>query len=342
METAEAVGRSIAQLEAWAKEQTQRRIFALRLRRGDAILPAALDTVLDRGDVVVLGGPAERLVPFGPRIGAEVDDATLLDFPVEALDVVLTARELDGMTIQAAAERWGESRGVFLRRLSREGLELPRLPGTRLNRGDVATLVGPEDAVEALTAQIGVPDRKTTTTDFLTVGLGIAVGCLIGLPAIVVGNVSLALSTSVGTLIAGLFFGWLRSSRPRLFGPVPEAAQKFMINFGLATFVAVVGLHAGPVFLDALREVGLVLFAAGVVCTLIPPTVGLLFGRYVLGMNPVLLLGAVAGAQTMTAAMVAVQEAAKSRVPLLGFTVPYAVANIILTLWGTVIVLLVS
>ncbi|MEZ0333489.1 MAG: aspartate:alanine exchanger family transporter, partial [Gemmatimonadales bacterium] len=211
VETAEAVGRSIAQLEAWAKEQTQRRIFALRLRRGDAVLPAALDTVLDRGDVVVLGGPAERLVPFGPRIGAEVDDATLLDFPVEALDVVLTARELDGMTIQAAAERWGESRGVFLRRLSREGLELPRLPGTRLNRGDVATLVGPEDAVEALTVQIGVPDRKTTTTDFLTVGLGIAVGCLIGLPAIVVGNVSLALSTSVGTLIAGLFFGWLRS-----------------------------------------------------------------------------------------------------------------------------------
>jgi len=115
-----------------------------------------------------------------------------------------------------------------------------------------------------------------------------------------------------------------------------------MINFGLATFVAVVGLHAGPVFLGALREVGLVLFVAGVVCTLIPPTIGLLFGRYVLRMNQVLLLGAVAGAQTMTAAMVAVQEASKSRVPLLGFTVPYAVANIILTLWGTVIVLLVS
>jgi len=246
------------------------------------------------------------------------------------------------MTVQEAAERWTESRSVFLRRLTREGLELPLLPGTRLNRGDVATLIGPEEAVEALTAQIGDPDRKTTTTDFFTVGLGIAVGCLIGLPAIMIGSVNLALSTSVGTLIAGLFFGWLRPTRPRLFGPVPEAAQKFMINFGLATFVAVTGLHAGPVFLSALREVGLVLFVAGVVCTLIPPTVGLLFGRYVLRMNPVLLLGAVAGAQTMTAAMVAVQEAAKSRVPLLGFTVPYAVANIILTLWGSVIVLLVS
>ena len=342
VESGEAVGRTIAQLEAWAGEQTARRIFALRVRRGDTIQSAALDTVLNRNDVVVLVGPAEPLVAFGPRIGVEVDDAALLDFPVEALDVVLSSRELDGMTVQEAAERWTESRSVFLRRLTREGLELPLLPGTRLNRGDVATLIGPEEAVEALTAQIGDPDRKTTTTDFFTVGLGIAVGCLIGLPAIMIGSVNLALSTSVGTLIAGLFFGWLRPTRPRLFGPVPEAAQKFMINFGLATFVAVTGLHAGPVFLSALREVGLVLFVAGVVCTLIPPTVGLLFGRYVLRMNPVLLLGAVAGAQTMTAAMVAVQEAAKSRVPLLGFTVPYAVANIILTLWGSVIVLLVS
>ena len=83
---------------------------------------------------------------------------------------------------------------------------------------------------------------------------------------------------------------------------------------------------------------GLSLFVAGIICTCVPPTVGLFFGYYILRMNPVLLLGAIPGAQTMTAAMVAVQDQAKSRTPVLGFTVPYALGNIILTTWGTVIV----
>jgi putative transport protein len=115
-----------------------------------------------------------------------------------------------------------------------------------------------------------------------------------------------------------------------------------MTSFGLAGFVAITGLHAGPVFLSALAEMGLSLFVAGIICTCVPPTVGLFFGYYILRMNPVLLLGAIPGAQTMTAAMVAVQDQAKSRTPVLGFTVPYALGNIILTTWGTVIVLLMA
>jgi len=115
-----------------------------------------------------------------------------------------------------------------------------------------------------------------------------------------------------------------------------------MTSFGLAGYVAITGLHAGPVFLSALSEMGLPLFFAGIICTCVPPTIGLFFGYYVLRMNPVLLLGAISGAQTMTAAMVAVQERAKSRAPVLGFTVPYALGNIVLTMWGTAIVLLMT
>ena len=121
-------------------------------------------------------------------------------------------------------------------------------------------------------------------------------------------------------------------SRP-LLGPLRPAASGF---------VAITGLHAGPVFLPALAEMGLSLFVAGIICTCVLPTVGVFFGYYILRMNPVLLLGAIPGAQTMTAAMVAVQDQAKSRTPVLGFTVPYALGNIILTTWGTVIILLMA
>ena len=65
-----------------------------------------------------------------------------------------------------------------------------------------------------------------------------------------------------------------------------------------------------------------------------------LFGRYVLKMNPVLLLGACAGAGTATAALRAVQDEAGSKLPVLGYTVPYAIGNILLTAWGPVIVML--
>jgi putative transport protein len=273
----------------------------------------------------------------------EQDDPELLDVPVESLDAVVTrSGRAAGRTLGELVNDHGTTRGVFVRSIRRGGAEIPIVPATRLEPGDIVTLIGAPALVEGCAARIGFAERPGVATDMFTVGFGIAVGCLIGLPTFALGGVSLSLSTSVGTLLAGLFFGWLRSVRPTLTGRVPEASQVFMVNFGLAGFVAVTGLHAGPVFFSALSEVGLPLFLAGIVCTCVPPTVGVLFGLHVLKMDPLLVLGGVAGAQTMTAAMVAVQERAKSKAPVLGFTVPYALGNIILTSWGTVIVLLMT
>ena len=74
--------------------------------------------------------------------------------------------------------------------------------------------------------------------------------------------------------------------------------------------------------------------------SVLPHTLAILFGRYVLRMNPVILLGACSGAGTVTAALRALQEESRSKVPALGYTVPYAVGNILLTAWGPVIVAL--
>jgi len=57
-------------------------------------------------------------------------------------------------------------------------------------------------------------------------------------------------------------------------------------------------------------------------------------------MKPVILIGACAGAGASTAALRAIQDEARSKVPVLGYTVPYALGNILLTAWGPVIVLL--
>jgi putative transport protein len=149
------------------------------------------------------------------------------------------------------------------------------------------------------------------------------------------------LGTSVGTLLAGLLVGWFRSLVP-WFGGIPDGAILFMRSMGLAGFVAMIGLKAGPVFVSALKDVGYVLLLGGVVVTLVPLLSGLLMGRYVLKLNPVLLLGGLAGAQTMTAGLAAVQEKADSTVAVLGYSGTIAFGHILLTTCGTLLIALLS
>lgn len=176
----------------------------------------------------------------------------------------------------------------------------------------------------------------------MALGLGIATGALVGASIVVpIAGLRIAMGTSVGTLLAGLVVGYLHSVRPR-FGRIPSGAIALMISLGLAGFVAMIGLGAGPHFMDAVREAGVGLFLGGIVVTLVPLFVGLYFGRYVLRLNPVLLLGGIAGAQTMTAAMAAVQERSGSPVAVLGYSGTVAIGHILLTAWGTVIVMLIA
>jgi putative transport protein len=333
------VGRTIAEIE---QNSECLRYFVERVHRGKQILDAQPRLVLQRDDVVVVSGRTESLLCVGPRFGTEVHDAELLDFPVEALSVVVTNAQVCGPTLdELATSHEFDFRGVGLKALARAGQDIPLGPNTVFHRGDVVSLVGPQRSVESVARAIGYALTPTNATTLSTVGFGILVGALIGLPFVMVGDIKVTLSVGVGALVAGLFFGWMRSVRPT-FGNIPQPALQFMIDFGLAAFVAGAGLQAGPEFVRAVKELGIPLLLAGVVVTLTPQLAALAVGRFVLKMNPLLLLGGLAGAQTFTAALAAVQEKAGSRAPVLGYTVPYAVSNILLTVCGSLIVALVA
>ena len=209
-----------------------------------------------------------------------------------------------------------------------------------MHRGDVLTLVGPTRRVAEAVSRIGVPDRATDVTDMVLVAFGIVAGALIGIPALMLGGIEIGLSLSVGVLLGGLVCGWLRSMWPRFFGRIPGPTLWVFESVGLAGFVAVVGLNAGPDFVVGLRTSGASLLVAGLVTVLVPHLVGVVVGRWVFKMHPGVLLGVCAGAGTATPALAAIQEAAKSPVPTLGYGVSYAVGNVLLALWGTVIVAL--
>ncbi|OZI60682.1 aspartate-alanine antiporter [Bordetella genomosp. 11] len=317
------------------------RYFVERLRRGDSDIEVRPDAVLLPGDVVVVHGRTEAMVTVGPMFGKELHEPSLLDFPVEILRVMITSKAICGPTLKDLVEgKILDLRGVGMRSLTRGGQDIPFGASTRLNRGDIVELVGPMHAVERVATEMGQPLRPATSTNLSILGFGILIGALIGLPYLDIGALKLTLGASVGVLLAGLLFGWLRTVRPKM-GEIPQPALDFMITFGLAAFVAGAGLQAGPEFVRAVKELGVGLVLAGMAVTVTPMLAALLVGRYVLKMNPLLLLGALAGAQTFTAALAALQEKAGSRIPVLGYTVPYATSNILLTTCGAVIVALV-
>jgi len=329
--------KTIGELEARPKDA---RVFILRIRRQGEIVAADRNTMILWDDIVAVATRHEVLVTYGAKLGPEVEDRELLDIPVEMLDVVVANRALVGLTL---AELGGRdlARGIFLRKLVRAGEEMPIVPETRVDRGDVMTLIGTKSEVERAAASLGYPDWPTQATDMIFVGTGIVLGGLIGLLSVTIGGLPITLTASGGALVMGLVFGWLRSVRPT-FGRIPEPAIWIFDTVGLCVFIGVVGLTAGPGFVTGLQKTGVSLVLVGFICALIPHTVAILFGRYVLRMDPLILLGACAGAGTITAALRAIQDEAQSKIPALGYTVPYAIGNILLTAWGPVIVGLMS
>jgi len=335
------VNKTIAEIEAMPQEA---RVFIQRIHREGVIIEPEPSTIICRGDVIAVMARAEVLVERSSVIGPEVDDKELLDFPVQVVDVVMTNRRLVGPTLGeiVRAESWQPKfRGVFLRKLTRAGEEIPITAATRLDRGDVLGLVGAKRDVDRGVAVLGYADWPSSATDMVFVGTGIFIGGLVGLLSVTVGGLPITLTASGGALIMGLVFGWLRSVFPA-FGRIPEAAMWVFDTVGLSVFIGVVGLTAGPSFISGLQKSGVSLVFVGLVAAILPHFVSILFGRYVLKMNPVILLGACSGAGTMTAALRAIQDEADSKLPALGYTVPYAVGNILLTAWGPVIVALLS
>jgi len=325
--------RSVSELEqSFAPD----RVFVQRIRRHGQMFEAKPGFVLCPGDVIAL--IARRwVVAGGVSIGKEIDDRALLDFPIAVLDVVVTRNAVVNRTLESVADEHG--RGVALVKLVRSGEQIPFTASTTLDRGDLLRIAGPSQEVERAGRALGYVERSSATTDMVFVGLGIVLGGLVGLLSVTAGGLSLSLTASGGALVMGLLFGWLRSVYPT-FGRIPEPALWVFDTVGLAVFIGVVGLSAGPGFVDGLRESGLTLALVGLIIAVVPHLTAVLFGRYVLKMNPVILLGACAGAGTSTAALRSIQDEAQSKVPVLGYTVPYALGNILLTAWGPVIVLL--
>ena len=339
-------GRSVFDLEHFFERQGKR-LFVERIRKGKRIIDDVTPKeILHLGDEVVLSGRHEYTIGEEKWIGEEVEDETLLAFPV-----MMIKSTVAGMSYRREksfnGKRVSELRaqpfmhGVVIQRIRRMGVSIPVLPKTILDTGDVIELVGRKVEVQLAAKEVGYPDPATNESDVVFLSMGILIGAIIGTLTLHIGNVPISLSSSGGALIAGLVFGWWRAHHPTM-GAIPEGALWVFNNMGLNIFIAIVGISAGPGFVEGFREAGLSLFLAGIIATSLPLFFGLFIATKLFKFHPAIALGCCAGARTTTAAIGAIQESLGSETPALGYTVTYAVGNTLLILWGVFIVLMVG
>lgn len=304
--------------------------------------PIAIDDAytFQPGDLVMATGLRTALQECPQVIGPEHEDENDRFAVVEeSRKIFVTNKELHGSTLKDL-RHWGDGEhyGVYYTALTRMGHSMPLLPGTEVHVGDEITLSGSKEDLDRVEKSVGYKSPSAHATEYMTFGLGMVVGYLIGLISFHVGSAEVSLGSGLGCLISGLCFGYLRMRHPH-FGGIDSGAVSFLQSFGLAVFVGVVGLNAGEAALETIKEHGTTLLFLGVGVTMIPQAITFLFNYYVLRIkNPVISLAVVIGSRSANPAFSALLDKTQNATPVAAFTVTYAVANILLTLWGPVIV----
>lgn len=329
---------SVADIEArFSKEG--KRLFVERVKPAGGEAVAATPALkVSRGDEIVLSGRHEFIIGDESWIGPETDDAALLTFNVEKTRVLAT-KKVAGMTVDELRAR-PFMYGVMIASITRQGgVAIPVLAKTQIVQGDMLTIEGLPQEVAGAVGEIGVEEKPTSVTDLVFVSLCIVIGALVGAVTINIHDIPVSLSTSGGALIAGLFFGWLRTKHPST-GIIPDSSLWLMQNLGLNMFIAVIGIQSGPTFISGLEQVGWMFFVMGIVATSVPLFLAIWIGAKVFKFHPAVNLGCVAGSRTTTASLGAITDSLGSSVPALGYTITYAIGNTLLILMGVAMVLM--
>ncbi|WP_369214834.1 aspartate-alanine antiporter [Streptomyces flavofungini] len=329
-----ADGRTVGELES----EFDGRITVEAVKRGSRQLTPAPALRLTLSDLVLVVGRRSHAIEAGRLIGPETPGIPGVDTPLATSQVAVTDKASDGMTVDQLQRAHPEfvKDGVYITDVLRGDQVLPADGGTTLRRGDVLTLVGARSGLTKLVGRIGAVVRNDAT-DFIYLGLGIAAGSLLGQAVVTFGDVPMSLGTGGGCLISGLLFGWFRSRR-QTFGAFPPQAATTIKDMGLAVFIACTGLISGPQAWPLLKQYGALLPFAGIAMVLVPATLSLVVGRKLLKIEKPLLIGAIAGQQCSTPAITSVTQVAQSSVPMLGYTITYALSNFLLPLTGPVLV----
>jgi putative transport protein len=328
LENPTQVGMSIA---GFRKDHPEYRIA--NVLRGSESLGADADLVLQKGDIIALGGSIGALTDKMGLIGPEVAEAKALSVPLDQADILVTNKDMVGRTFESFRDQ-AIAGQLQVGKVERGGVAIPAGLKTQLERMDIISVVGLKSAVNELGQMWGRIARSNTSTDLLTLAVGMIIGFLIGRIEFPAFGAKVGLGNAGGLLLSGVIVSSV-VSRLRFFGNTPNAARNVLEDLGLVVFVAIVGVNAGAGLLTQLTgAVALKIFIAGFIACTIPPFIVWAIGYHIFKINPAVLMGGVAGARSHSGPCREAAVEIQSSVPWIGFPVGYAVSGILLTIFG--------
>jgi len=304
----------------------------INVRRGDQLLGADPNVTFQKGDIVAIGGRLEALTSKMGLIGPEADDARVLSVPLDQAEILVTNKEAVGKPLKEYRD--SEIAGqVALTRIERGGVPIPIGLDTTLKKRDVLFITGLKSAVEKAGSIFGIISRPSTSTDLLTLSIGMIIGFLIGMIQFPAFGSKIGLGNAGGLLVSGILVASV-SSRLRFFGSTPNAARNVLEDLGLVVFVGIVGLNSGAALLAMSGATAVKIFVVGFLACSVPPFIAWAIGYHLMKINPALLVGTVAGARSHSGPCREAAVELKSSVPWLGFPVAYAISGVLLTVFG--------
>ena len=322
---AEFIGETIGSVE----EQYGDDLTITQIIRKGKKVNLASDVQLLEGDTVTIIGLLDAVLHFEAPGMKETDDSEALKLDVIKQEIVLTNHfSLD--VIKHLSEN-----GIVISERKRDNNVLSE--DQALKALDHLTLVGPKALIAKVVKKLGYVKDTGTETDVSFISMGLVVGLLIGAISFVVSGIPITLGSGGGALIGGLLFGYYQDKHSN-YGLMPKATRWFCKSVGLNLFIAIVGLTSGASFLSALQSMGVKVLLIGVLVTILPHIASVYFGRFVLKLDAVDIIGALCGAGTCTAALNGVVEEYESSIFAVAYTPGYAMGNILLTVLGPLVV----
>ena len=322
---AEFIGKTIGSLE----EQYRDDLTITQIIRKGKQVNLAPDVHLLEGDTVTIIGLLDAVLHFEAPGMKETDDSEALKLDVIKQEIVLTNNfSLD--VIKHLSEN-----GIVISERRRDNDVLSE--DQALKALDHLTLVGPKALIAKIVKKLGYVKDTGTETDVSFISIGLVVGLLIGAISFVVSGIPITLGSGGGALIGGILFGYYQDKHSN-YGLMPKATRWFCKSVGLNLFIAIVGLTSGASFLSALQSMGVKVLLIGVLVTILPHIASVYFGRFVLKLDAVDIIGSLCGAGTCTAALNGVVEEYESSIFAIAYTPGYAMGNILLTVLGPLVV----
>jgi putative transport protein len=264
----------------------------IALRRNDTNLLPRPDYVCADEDTLVLAGYPEEIAKLeGMRHGREArGDRQNLDY----LTVYISKPSMVGIRLSDLPQPSGSA--IEIVQIRRGDADILPRPDLILEYGDQLGLIINPESRASIIKHFGDSVLAEASFSFVALGLGIALGAAVGLiPIPIAGAGRVTLGLAGGPLVVALVLGWLGRTGPVIWH-MPASANQVLRNFGLAMFLARVGIDSGSPFIEQVRHSGFAFVIAGMIVLLIVVAIILLVGYFLLKIKFDELLGIAAGA----------------------------------------------